>query len=290
MLRHIYTIFIMKNLERPKIDCFNEFELILSSKIPQTQNILEKIKSQIKNRYLEYDVAFEKNKLSQISQVIYNGQLKKELLSCYSNKTVQLDNLIVRIKQAQIDYIKSTCQYCGIDSDDSTDHYLPKGKFPEFCIKQLNLIPCCPTCNSLKGQSWLDKESLNRVILNLYSDILTTSQYVFVKLNYNKTKKLFNAKFSLENRCKIDDSLFELIENHFKKLKLLKRYENKFGTIFSQIVSVFDKGKLFKNNPSLVQEILFNEAISLMEKQGNNYYKAIIKMELSKNENFLNMF
>ena len=43
------------------------------------------------------------------------------------------------------------CPYCGINTADTLDHYLPKELFPEFSVNAANLIPCCGRCNLLKG-------------------------------------------------------------------------------------------------------------------------------------------
>ena len=53
----------------------------------------------------------------------------------------------------------TTCPYCnrnytttiddvGIRPD--YDHFLPKSKYPYFCVSMYNLVPCCKSCNCLK--------------------------------------------------------------------------------------------------------------------------------------------
>ena len=53
-----------------------------------------------------------------------------------------------------------TCIYCKTDLSDprklipgkgqATDHLLPKSKYPELELEDLNQLPCCSTCNRLK--------------------------------------------------------------------------------------------------------------------------------------------
>lgn len=280
----------MKGLNRLNTPCIDEFELIRISKHHQTRNNLLLLKPFVLSRYNEYDSKFDANNLEEIIEEIHSDNDKTDLLSCYINSTQALDNLVVRIKQNQDDNIKSICQYCGIGSDDSIDHYLPKEKFAEFCVKPLNLLPCCPRCNLLKKEYWLDQHINKRGILHLYLDVLPLVQYLFVSLEYDVNTNVFGATFYLDNINGIDDDLFSIITNHYRQLELCDRYKHRFNNIYSQTVACFDKISLFNNNPDLVKQFLINESDSLSEKFGINYYKAVIKRELSNNDIFLNQF
>ena len=44
-----------------------------------------------------------------------------------------------------------SCPACGEPGRPNTlDHYLPKGKYPHFCITPHNLFPMCDACQGLK--------------------------------------------------------------------------------------------------------------------------------------------
>jgi hypothetical protein len=102
--------------------------------------------------------------------------------------------------------IQNTCQHCAIDSVGSLDHILPKELFPEFVLNPLNLIPCCPICNSHKNQNWKSEEGADYFI-NLYTDRLPRVQYLFVEVEGEGGD--INFHFKLENRFGIEDAIFK---------------------------------------------------------------------------------
>jgi 5-methylcytosine-specific restriction endonuclease McrA len=51
------------------------------------------------------------------------------------------------------DIDKGTCPYCGIDTPNTWDHYLPKATFPEYSVAPSNLIWICAMCNWLKAET-----------------------------------------------------------------------------------------------------------------------------------------
>lgn len=40
------------------------------------------------------------------------------------------------------------CPFCGMGEPNSLDHFLPKGRFPQFSIFPSNLVPSCTKCNT----------------------------------------------------------------------------------------------------------------------------------------------
>ncbi|MEK6495313.1 HNH endonuclease [Myroides odoratimimus] len=275
----------MKNLKKPTVDCFDEFEKIRESKLIKTRDELKLIKTQVSDRYREYDREFLSNSLENISNSTFVNDDKANLIGCYSKKTKALNTLILNIREAQVGNI---CQYCGIDSDDSIDHYLPKEDFSEFSVKPLNLIPCCLRCNQLKEQYWKNKKTLKRGIINLYLDDICLDQYLFMNLKFEPTSKVFSAEFYLENRTSIDTNLFDIISSHYKKLDLLDRYRKKFNSVYTSTLSSFRKNSDYLGKPSKIKGFLLNETEALAEDLGSNNYKVVIKKALASNNTFLN--
>lgn len=276
----------MKNLNKPTVTCFTEFENIRNSKVIKTRDELELIKTQVSDRYSEYDRKFLSNSLEDISNSTFVNDNKKNLISCYSNKTKALNTLILKIREAQVGDI---CQYCGIDSDDSIDHYLPKEDFSEFSVKPLNLIPCCLRCNQLKEQYWKNRKTLKRGIINLYLDDVCLDQYLFVNLKFEPNSKVFSAEFCLENRTSIDKDLFDIISSHYEKLDFLDRYRKKFNSVYTSTLSSFRKNPNYCGKPMKIKDFLLRETDALVEDLGSNNYKVVIKKTLAENNNFLNL-
>src|SRR5690606_4544712 len=90
------------------------------------------------------------------------------------------------IKRNQLQVSYKICQYCGINTDDQIDHYLPKEEFLDFNVHSLNMIPCCARCNQEKGQYWVDNLTNEKGIINLYRDELVRKQYLFVDIKFSE--------------------------------------------------------------------------------------------------------
>ncbi|PVV50786.1 HNH endonuclease [Chryseobacterium sp. HMWF035] len=280
----------MKNLSPLPIKCIDEFEKIRLAKESPTKGRLLILKPSVQQRYDEYDKKFKSNQLESISENTYSSESKADLLHCYKVSTKPLEQLITLIRENQEDHIKRVCQYCGINSDDTMDHYLPKERYPEFCVKSLNLIPCCPRCNQLKGEYWKDKNDNKRGIINLYLDSLPTEQYLFLDLHYNPILRVFGVSFYLDNTSNIDADFFSIIERHYTKLHLLKKYEDRFNHVYQKIYSSFTGSKIFQGNSKIIKQFLLDETNGLKRDFGVNYYKTVITDALANNDDFIRQF
>ncbi len=60
------------------------------------------------------------------------------------------------------------CPYCGLNGASDLDHYLEKSKVPELALFAGNLVPCCPTCNRVRGRTF--EKNGQRRILYFYGD------------------------------------------------------------------------------------------------------------------------
>ena len=251
------------------------------------KSTLTSLNSRIEGKYNEYDIAFNDNDLESIPLEYYAADDKNALLHCYTSGTKAKDDLIARIKGNQPDHLKSVCQFCGLNSNDTTDHFLPKELYPEFCVNHKNLIPCCFKCNLFKGIYLLDPRTTTRGILNLYLDTMPMVQFLFLDVSF--FDGVPRASFRLGNPNGIDAAMFQIIQFHFERLKLLERYLDRFGSIYRQILSAYSDNS-YNGNPILVQRTLLHDARTLFTDFGRNYYIAIIKESLATNTEFINMF
>jgi len=119
------------------------------------------------------------------------------------------------------------CPYCDSFEDlellsFEIDHLLPKSDFPLLYINEMNLIPCCVTCNHQhygKGNRW------NKKYYNLFKIILGLK----IKFKFEPTLEIAG----------IDD----ISEDFVKLIKLESRYNN--GTFPNEIARL--KKKVFKD-------------------------------------------
>ncbi|MGX7632596.1 HNH endonuclease [Bacillus thuringiensis] len=193
----------------------------------------------INERYELYSE--NRRNLSAIEQIDYseNMDVKNHLLSCYG-KNVTLNNLKVDITKKQELYYQAKCPYCGLNSQGSFDHYLPKEDYPDFAVLALNLIPCCEKCNSIKGERWKANNG-DRLFINYYYDFIPQDKYLFAEISFNKPSIAPTVSYKIVNNEKIDSLTFKIIESHYNKLNLCSRFESHAN---DEISNFFNETKL----------------------------------------------
>lgn len=272
----------MKNLI-PIAGAFSHFEKIVSSKNKPHKGTLNTLRTEIKKSYNNYKAKASKRLWEEIKSKNFRGDKKDALLHCYNSKTAALGLLKAEIKETQDDIGKCKCQYCTVRTPETFDHYLPKEDFCEYSVLSYNLIPCCNSCNELKGGDWFNHDG--RMFVNLYYDEITQYRFLYCSISYDKDIPV--VEFQIRKNTNISDDEFQLIKTHYKKLKLLelfKKHSNSEIAETKRILQVYSK----KKNLDLVREELKEESKQTKRQYGNNYWKAILKDALANNDTFLN--
>ncbi|MGG7035707.1 MAG: HNH endonuclease [Flavobacterium sp.] len=278
----------MRNLNHLNTDPIDEFDLIHNSKRDPAYTVLMELRPTILNRYNDYEIEFNNNTLQNLVRQVYAPQTIEYLQKCYSDPTLALDDLIARIKENQPNHLRSICQYCGIDTDNTTDHYLPQSDFPEYSVNHLNLFPCCAVCNPIKNNYWIDRFNNYRGIINLYTDKWPIQQFLFADVNYIGID--VTIKFRITNSNGIHPDLYQVIENHFNRIKLLEKYNDKAGNIYQRVFNSYKGKRIFAGKPDLIQEDLSQEVQNHFVSFGRNHYEGILMEALANNFDFLNLF
>lgn len=186
---------------------------------------LKGIEQQMDDCYKNYHRHFGLNEIEFIPQSKVGVDHRNALLSLYGSQTKLIKNFRKRFFEINPQTYNDLCPYCVISESNTTEHILPKEKYPEYAVDVLNLIPGCSKCNSLKGENVLNENGA-RFIINFYTDRLPNVQFLFVDIFVNGEDLGF--EYRLENvNNEIDAGLFSLIERHYTKLHLLKRYKEK---------------------------------------------------------------
>ncbi|QXO65121.1 hypothetical protein [Morganella morganii] len=181
----------------------------------------------IEERYEAYMQAVAQNTLCNLQSDAQALQIRRPLRACYDVATKPLRDLKQLIEDAQPRRLLKYCPMCGVTLPGTFDHYLPASKFPEFAVHPFNLVPCCGTCNSTKDDDWLSVTG-KRQYLHAYSDQVPAQKIVFVTLHENPNLDGVGATFLLQRPVNLLDEMWELIDSHFSRLKLLARY-NELG-------------------------------------------------------------
>ncbi|KQS93144.1 hypothetical protein [Chryseobacterium sp. Leaf394] len=278
----------MKNLNHSKKDCLDFHKAVVSSKNvtkldPTLKNRLLSLENDIELLYNNFKIKFDTNCLEKTVSNSFPENNKNDLLSLYNYKSKLIQELKLEITTTETNRIINTCQNCTLSEINSFDHILPKEEFSEFVVNPLNLFPSCTICNSYKGKIW--NQNGNKIYLNLYLDNLPHLQYLFVDIEYEKNT--FGLKFYLENKFGIEDRLFSLIESHYERLHLLKRFSDNGDKVISplrnQIKPYLKLLDLNEIKSMSIETSNLNRTVF-----GFNYWESILELSLINNSDFIN--
>lgn len=223
----------------------------------------------ISKAYLDYNDKFENNKLFLINPYGFDGEDKSNLLKLYSSQRKSIVNLKIELTTNEFNQRINTCPNCTIEKVSSLDHFIPKDEFPEFSVNPINLIPCCSNCNSIKKDNW--RVDHNLLFINLYSDIIPKTKYLFVDI-YSKTE----FKFKLENKCNIDENIFRLIESHYSKLNLLQRFKENSDEVISELDILISSFKNLINDDKKLLNAIEKHFSKIETLNGINNWKIVL--------------
>lgn len=167
--------------------------------------------------------------------------ISNELRLCYGSGTKALGILTTAIKDAQSDGQLKYCPYCQTTLGGTIDHYLPAITFPEFAVHPLNLVPSCAKCNSTKGDDWLNAAG-QRLYLHFYTDVMPAVDFLEVELVTSPALRSVGARFNLV-QAGIPDQDWRLIQSHFRKLKLIERYDDQGS---NEIGEMLESGQSYR--------------------------------------------
>lgn len=271
----------MRNLTPSSLDPMTVFREVVKAKQAgvRKDRLTLRLRT-IRRYYNEYDAA--KRELELMKERRHTQEQKDDLTHCYTDRTKPLNELLIDIRSKIPRIISNKCQYCNIDSPKTFDHYLSKGRFPEFAIHALNLMPCCHACNQIKGEKFLDASS-NRRIVNLYFDRLPTQRYLNAHIDYDSSNTP-SATYSLLRPIGLRHKIFHLIQNHYEALDLLDRYRENSNSTFSETMK-----SMMAHSYTIgeVEQFLREEAAMLSTEISPNYWKSVLFDAMANDPRFL---
>lgn len=252
---------------------------------PNYKNRLAVLMPNVKLLYNSYNAEHSINNHVALVPHGYLNYDKADLLKLY-NPTAKKLITFKNIATTVLDNRASTvCQYCTINSANTLDHIVPKSDFSEFAVNPKNLLPACSECNGYKLDRF--KNNNDRLFLNLYTDVLPAVQYLFVDIQI--TNGVVEADFRLSNINNINVQLFNIIESHYDKLHLFRRFKSKSNVIISELINSINSavGRMSKNTflDMTLEKISRDKLI-----HGNNHYKLILEEALIQNNAFITTF
>lgn len=230
----------MINLIQDREDSFSEYKAAVNRKNDDSNDKKEllSIEKQMEDCYINYKQHFDSNNL-EILKSTRVGQLHKDsLLGLYSSDAAIVKHFRMRYFALNPQTYNNLCPYCTLSEANTTEHILPKEKYPEYAVDTLNLIPACSGCNSKKGDSIIDVVSGKKTTINYYTDKLPHEQYLYV--DFETSSNNIKAIYHLENHDnKINVEMYSLIERHFSKFDLLNRFNLKAIQEISELRNLY---------------------------------------------------
>lgn len=236
----------------------------------------------IEERYKAHAEAIDSGSLASLKSHAKALQLCDFLRACYDVPTQSLKQLKQAIRDAQPKRLLKYCPMCGTTLPRTFDHYMPAVRFPEFAVHPLNLVPCCSTCNSTKDDDWLSAVG-KRQFLHAYTDEIPDLQFVQVTLHEDQALEGVGATFSLERPEGVDDELWELIDSHFRRLKLIDRYDERGNDEVSEILS--DCREFRDAGGQNVRKFLSGRAADRHSVYGRNHWISVLMITMAQHEN-----
>lgn len=204
-------------------------EAAIESKKENVQD-LEDIADDIAEHYELYNgfiTSFDEE-LSESSFLQYSDLL----VEYYEKSPRKLNKLLLERRN---EHELSFCPYCGNPMiPDTLDHFIPKGKWPEFSIFPNNLVPQCRGCAPVKGENYYCTESNSAMFIHpIYFDFLENFRFSMnVTLIGDKKELSVEVKLKKVMATRIEDQRRVIL--HAEKLKIKSRIINYCNKDFKQ--------------------------------------------------------
>lgn len=260
----------------------DRYVAIRDKKHKTTRAPLIAVHALIEERYKAYAEAIGNGSLATLKSHNEALLLSDTLRACYDGATQPLKELKQAIRDAQPKRLLKYCPMCGTTLPRTFDHYMPGVRFPEFAVHPLNLVPCCSTCNSTKDDDWLSAAG-KRQFLHAYTDDVPDLQLVQVTLHEDQALAGVGATFSLERPAGVADELWELIDSHFRRLKLIDRYDERGNDEVAEILS--DCREFCDAGGQYVRKFLNGRAKDRRTVYGRNHWIAVLMDAMAQHPN-----
>lgn len=278
----------MINLFQDREDSFSEYKAAVNRKNDDSNDKkdLLSIEKQMEDCYINYKQHFDSNNL-EILKSTRVGQLHKDsLLGLYSSDAAIVKHFRMRYFAQNPQTYNNLCPYCTLSEANTTEHILPKEKYPEYAVDTLNLIPACSGCNSKKGDSIIDVVSGKKTTINYYTDKLPHEQYLYVdfEVSSNNIKAVYHLEI---HDNKINVEMYSLIERHFSKFDLLNRFNLKAIQEISELRNLYvveDFSNEAEYNAFAAKQI--RKMKMDMPQLGYNHWKVILYLSAATSDVF----
>jgi hypothetical protein len=229
-------------------------------------------------RYAEYSA--NTGELFAINASPFVEPLVEDCKSLYS-ETNELAALKKAISDSQHPLTRSYCQYCMLGEPGGLDHYASKGRFPEFSMFSLNLVPCCGRCNLDKGEGWAAKGY--RHFINFYYDTFIQHPILHAKLQFQINGDMALV-FVLRDHPDVTPNQLSIMKSHFDELDLFQRHSERAAAVIAEARNMIRRLDM---RIGQINDILQADADAKAEDFGQNYWQAAVYRCLATSGRFV---
>lgn len=269
----------MKNLFPVSFDDEAALRAIIPRKPIDRRARMTAALASILGRYNEYRANCAE--LSAINTSALDESLASDCKSLYSSESEELNTLKKAILDGQSPISRSMCQYCTIGEPKTFDHYASKGRFPEFSMFSLNLIPCCGACNQTKGEAWTAKG--HRHFINYYYDSFIQHTLLNAELRFQRSGDVAIV-FSLAQHPNVTALQFAIMSSHLTDLGLFERFSERAAGVISEVRNVLPRLEM---RIGQIIEWFQAEADAKANVYGPNYWQAAIFRQFATSHRFI---
>ncbi|MEI2454760.1 hypothetical protein ABU614_15065 [Lysobacter firmicutimachus] len=125
-----------------------------------------------------------------------------------------------------------------------------------------------------------------RQFLHSYTDIVPDLQFVKVTLHEDPHFTGVGATFSLERPAEMEENVWDLIDSHFRRLKLIDRYDERSN---DEVAEILSDCRVFLNaGGANLQEFLKGRSNDRRETYGANHWIAVLMNTMAEHPNLKN--
>lgn len=274
----------MKKRNKYGKSAYKFHKYVLLRKRNDSKDIVEKIECKLRRRFGLYKRLLNEDKLEELTHLRLTEERRKALKDLYSYDSKAFCELRIELTTDENNRISNLCPNCLLEIAGTLDHIIPQTPFPEYSTNPYNLLPCCSTCNSKKNDDWI-KEG-RRSIIDFYIDEIPNIQFLYAK------PKIVNGDLNISYEIyfphEYNAILKERIENHFRKLELLKRYRENSDDKINELASYIKAAEKFSLKDDTIKGMIKMESNVMQKKYGINYWVSILKIACVDDNNVYN--
>ena len=165
-------------------------------------------------------------------------QAEKALLSKVYDKRMVAANGSGRVTYDDLRDSLAICPYCNSGEVYELDHFLPKGKFPEYNVIPINLVPICHPCNHIKLER--APEGRREYFVHPYFDMLPDDvQWLFADLKRSSDGPVLTYRVDLD--ATVHGPLADRLAYQFRQLELDRRFKERSATMLVELEAEIDE-------------------------------------------------